>query len=72
MSGNDDFEITCNAGHVHKNGRSADACELRRVERAEIAAERAEDRVHLIAPEFAEHGGSYYVNRRRKASWRGK
>lgn len=63
-------EITCNAGHVHKTPRSADACEKRRTEKAEVVAAKQSDRVALIAPEFAEHGGSYYVNRRRKSDWR--
>lgn len=62
--------VTCNAGHVHKNERSADDCEQRREDRAAVLAARETDQIHLIAPEFAEHGGSYFVSRQRKASKR--
>lgn len=61
-------EITCNAGHVHKNERSADDCEQRRMERTAVLAAREANQINLVAPEFAEHGGSYFISRRRKAS----
>ena len=69
--GRDENEVTCNAGHVHKNTRSADACEQRRTERSEVVEFREQEQVKLIAPEFAEHGGAYFVSRRKKA-WRNR